>query len=280
MMIIDIHTHIFSREIIQNRDKYCAADACFELLYSQEKAKLLCAEDLINSMDEKGISKSVVLNIGWNTHEMCVRTNGYILEAISKYPTRLIGFCSLQPLEREKAIREIDRCFTAGAQGIGELRPDIQGYDLCDDGLVTPLVELMVKNNAVLLLHASEPVGHAYPGKGTLTPFRLYSFIQRFQKLKIILAHFGGGLAFYELMPEVAAVLHNTYYDTAAAPFLYQPGIYSPLIQIIGNNKLLFGSDWPLLDQKRVLDHIKSGRLSDLDVHNVLYANAAGLFDE
>jgi predicted TIM-barrel fold metal-dependent hydrolase len=277
-MIIDAHTHIFSKDVAQNRDRFCAADPCFDVLYSHPKARLLCVEDLISSMDEQGITRSAILNIGWKNHQSCVRTNDYILDAIARYPSRLIGFCGAQPLEREGAIKEMERCFSSGATGIGELRPDVQGYDLCDAELMNPFVESLIRHARTLVLHASEPVGHLYPGKGSVTPGGLYSFIMEYANLKVILAHFGGGLAFYELMPEVAAGLQNTYYDTAAAPFLYQPQIYRTLVSIAGSGRLLFGSDWPLMDQKRVLDHIRSGGLDGKDLENVTGANAARLF--
>ena len=272
-MIIDSHTHIFSREVLQDREQYCTSDPCFSLLYSSSKARLLCAEELINAMDERCIAKSVVLNIGWASHDICVRTNDYILESIAKYPARLMGFCSIQPSEREKALLEIERCCDAGAKGIGELRPDAQGYDLNDEELMSPLVKYAVKRDMVFLFHASEPVGHMYAGKGEMTPGIMYSFIERHPGLKVILAHLGGGLAFYESMPEVSHTLSNTYYDTAAVPFIYASQIYRALISIGGSSKILFGSDWPLLDPIRVADHIKSANLDPKDAENIFHAN-------
>jgi predicted TIM-barrel fold metal-dependent hydrolase len=55
-----------------------------------------------------------------------------------------------------------------------------------------------------------------------VTPRILFDFISSFREVTVILAHFGGGLMFYELMPEVKDVLTNTYYDTAAAPCVKQ----------------------------------------------------------
>jgi hypothetical protein len=148
---------------------------------------------------------------------------------------------------------------------------------LNDEELMSPLVKYAVKRGMVFLFHASEPVGHIYAGKGGMTPGIMYSFIERHPDLKVILAHFGGGLAFYEVMPEVSGVLSNTYYDTAAAPLLYSPQIYNALISILGSSKILFGSDWPLLDPVKVADHIKSANLDQNDIENILHANAERL---
>ncbi len=277
-VIIDVHTHIFSPEISSRRDYYCSNDACFNLLYGDHVAKLRGVEDLLQSMDANGIDISVVQNIGWTSHDLCCRSNDYIIESILKYPGRLIGFCSIQPREPEKAIAEMDRCFKHGIRGVGELRPDVQGFDLDNSDLLDPLVDFIKKNNAVFSIHASEPVGHEYKGKGNVTPGRLYTFVKHYPDLQIILAHFGGGLPFYELMPEVRSILGNVYYDTAAAPFLYGPGVYTTVNGICGSRKLLYGTDWPLLDQSRVLLHIASGSLSQADSKAILYQNAVHLF--
>ena len=80
-------------------------------------------------------------------------------------------------------------------------------------------------------------------------------------------------------MPEVKDVLTNTYYDTAAAPFLYQPAIYKVAMGIMGPGKILFGSDWPLLAPQRVIEHIKAAGLSQAELNSILGENAQRLFN-
>ena len=137
-------------------------------------------------MDREGIDRSIVLNIGWASHQMCVETNDYIMEAISRYPERLVGFCALQPKEGEAAIAELERCARGGMRGIGEMRPDIQGFDLGDEAAMRPTVEAAANHRFILLIHSSEPVGHLYSGKGNITPDILYRFICQFsQTIKV-----------------------------------------------------------------------------------------------
>ncbi len=273
-MIIDFHTHIFPPWIKEKRDEYLKRDSCFSLLYSQPKAKLVTAEELIASMDENGIDLSVALNIGWVSHELCVATNDYILDSISRYPDRLIGFCSVQPKAGDAAIIELERCAKAGARGIGEMRCDVQGFDLTDKTIMKPLVDAVMKHNLIFLTHSSEPVGHQYIGKGSITPDVLYSFIVSFPNLKLVCAHWGGGLPFYALMPEVAKVLTNVFFDTAATVFLYQPQIFSQVSDIIGSDKILFGSDYPLISQSRIMAQIQSLELAKKDKTKILGGNA------
>ena len=276
-VIMDFHTHIFPPWLRERRDEYMERDACFSLLYSEPKARLATAEELIASMDEAGIDLSVVLNIGWVTHELCVETNDYILDSVSRYPGRLVGFCAIQPRAEDAAIAEIERCARAGAKGIGELRSDVQVFDLDDERTMKPVVDAALKHNLVLLTHSSEPVGHEYSGKGGITPDILYSFISAFPNLRLVCAHWGGGLPFYALMPEVARALANVFFDTAATVFLYKPEVFEQVSHMIGSDRILFGTDYPLMHQSRVLVQVQSARLPEEDKVKILGANAQKL---
>ena len=276
-VIIDFHTHIFPSWLKERRDEYINRDPCFSLLYSQPQARMVTAEELLTNMDEAGIDLSVVLNIGWVGHELCVKTNDYILDSVSRYPTRLVGFCAIQPGAGDAAIAELERCAKAGVKGIGELRSDMQGFDLADKKTMKPLVDAALKHDLILLTHSSEPVGHEYSGKGSINPDILYSFITTFPNLKIVCAHWGGGLPFYALMPEVAKALANVFFDTAATVFLYKPEIFEQMSHIIGSDKILFGTDYPLMHQNRVLAQIQSSQLPEQDKARILGANAQKL---
>ncbi len=276
-MIIDSHTHIFPPEISINRNNYLKADSAFAELYGKPSAKLASAEELIDSMDINGIDMSIVCGFNWSEHELCCESNNYILESISRYPQRLTGLAMLKPEAGDKALYELERCAKGGVKGIGELRPPASGLDRSIDSLWTPLVKFLVENAMVCLFHASEPVGHPYPGKGELTPRILYQFICRHPELKAVLAHWGGGLPFYELMPEVKKTLSNVWYDTAASSFLYSPAIFEHVIGIIGAERVLFGSDYPVIPQKRLIDEIAGMNLDIKSRENILGINAAGL---
>ena len=276
-MIIDFHTHVIPPQIKERRGDYVERDACFALLYSQPGAELATAEEIISNMDECGIDTSVVLNLGWQTHELCMETNDYILESVAKYPKRLFGFCAVQPVAGEKTLREIERCVSNGARGLGELRPDVQGFDLANTKMMKPIVELAVEHGVILLLHASEPVGHEYSGKGKVTPDVIYPFIVNFPELKLVCAHWGGGLPFYALMPEVERSFANVFFDTAATPFLYKPQIFCQVADIVGSEKILFGSDYPLLSPRRIIDKVESTNLSKEDKSKILGGNARKL---
>lgn len=278
-MIIDFHTHIFRPDIRENRERYLGSDPGFGELFSSPKAKIATAEEIIASMDENEIDASAIMNMGWATLEACRRTNDYILEAAARYPKRLIPFVAIQPKAGGAAVGELERCARGGARGIGEMRSDTQGFDLGDKEIMEPIVEVAMKYRLLFNTHASEPVGHLYPGKGAITPDPLYRFILNFPELRVICAHWGGGLPFYALMPEVASALSNTFFDTAATPFLYGPAIFRHVAEIAGADKILFGSDYPLMSPRRVIAQIESVDLSQEIQAMILGDNARRLLE-
>lgn len=277
MMIIDFHTHVLSPRIKESRSRYVERDSAFAQIYSGEKVKIATAEDLIQSMDRDGVDVSVIVNYGWSTHELCVETNDYILESVARYPKRLLGFCAVSSYFDDASLNEIERCARAGIKGVGELRPDTQSTDFTKKEAMEPFVEVLRKHNLIVLTHASEPVGHIYPGKGKATPEVLYEFIASFLDSPVVCAHWGGGLPFYTLMPEVRQALENVYFDTAASPFLYRPEIYQYVSQLVGADRVLFGSDYPVLPASRLLREIDSLGLSEENRVEILSGNARRL---
>ncbi len=235
------------------------------------------AGDLIDSMDQEGVSQAVVVGIGWNDPELAREANDYILEAVMQHPQRLAGFCSVNPGWGERAVLELERCAEAGSKGIGELHPDTQGFDITGTMQLEPFMDAARRLGLPVLLHASEPVGHQYPGKGETTPGKLYRFIENFPENIIICAHWGGGLPFYALMPEVPAVIKNVYFDTAASPFLYRPEVVRTVVDLVGPEKILFGTDFPLIRPKRLLRQVDDAGLEPEDRDAILGGNAARL---
>ena len=135
---------------------------------------------------------------------------------------------------------------------------------------------LAAERKLPVVVHGSEPVGHAYAGKGTTHPDVLLAFVQRFPETRIVCAHWGGGLPFYALMPEVRAALTHVYFDSAASPFLYEPGVFGAVAGTAGTERMLFGSDFPLLRARRVAKEAIAG-LPAKDAAEVLGGNAARL---
>jgi hypothetical protein len=276
-LIIDFHTHIFPPWLQDQRKKYLERDSTFGELYANPKAKLATAEDLLEAMDEDGVDTSVVMGIGWTDAGLAREVNDYIIDSTRHHPRRIVGFAGVNPAWGREAAREVDRCANAGLKGVGELHPDSQAFDLGDVEAMAPLVEAIRHHRLILTTHSSEPVGHIYQGKGATGPEVLWRFVRNFPDLTVVCAHWGGGLPFYSLMPEVGDGLKNVYFDTAASPFLYTSRVFSAVAGLVGPRRILLGSDFPLLRAHRLLRQVQESGLSESDAQLVTWDNAAEL---
>jgi predicted TIM-barrel fold metal-dependent hydrolase len=129
-----------------------------------------------------------------------------------------------------------------------------------------------------VLIHTNEPVGHLYPGKSPNTLGQIYEMVKRFSENKIVLGHWGGGIFFFHLLKkESKNVLKNVYYDTAASPLLYDVDIYTTAVKLAGLEKILFGSDFPLIRQSRYFGEFARSTLSDDEIKSVCGKNARKL---
>jgi len=235
------------------------------------------ADELVASMDAAGVDISVTFPFGWSDPGLAEECNSYTIQAMQDYPGRIIGLASIQPRAGPRAIAELERCARAGMPGIGELMPHGQGYRLSDLALLAPLMEAALALHLFVLTHVSEPVGHIYPGKGNVSVADLATFILAFPQLRVVAAHWGGGFPFYELMPEVHEAAQHVWYDTAASLFLYRPAILPIGVQLVGAEKILFGSDYPLITQERMLQYIRQSGLQEDALKAILGRNAQRL---
>lgn len=203
-------------------------------------------EQLIADMDAAGIDRVVMQGIYFRHHQTCVAQNDWYIDWCRRYPDRLLGFATVQPLAGRQALDEVKRAIDNGLCGIGEILPSAQGHTMRHDEFLA-VVELAINLDIPLCLHGAEPVGHNYPGRAS-TPLQDYVWLaEQYPDLKLILAHLGGLLPYYELNPTIKKIMGHVYYDTAAVPLLYRAEVYKSVVDIVGPEKILYGSDYPLL---------------------------------
>ena len=277
-MIIDVHTHAFPHAIRQSREDFFDNEPAFRLLYDTPHARLVGGDETIAMMDAQGVDKSVIFGFPWRHAEIFKRHNDYILETVGRFPDRLIGLCCLDPLHPE-ASREVRRCLAAGLSGVGELAFYGSGLEQqCLDKL-EPIMALALDYDLPVMIHTNEPVGHTYPGKTPNTLAQIYGLVRRHRRNRIILAHWGGGIFFYTLLKkEVRHALANVWFDTAASPYLYQPEIYQQAVTLAGREKILFGSDYPLIQPARYFKEMARAGLTPDQRASICGRNAARLF--
>lgn len=272
-MIIDSHTHILPPDVISDMPKFMSNDKTLYNLF-HNGGKLGTADSLLDSMDQNNVDFSVVMGMGWVDQSFNSYVNDYLMESHINSGGRLVPVTGITPQHGDIGIYEAERCMSIGSHGFGEIHISEQGLAGKSFHLFEPYMKILTAENFPLVVHSSEPVGHLYPGKGQTNPQELEKLVQSFPNNKIILAHWGGGIIFYEMMKEVSKLMSNVFYDTAATPLLYKDEIFGASLNIVGAKKILFGSDYPLIDQKKILKILNNQLFSDED-RTMIYGEIA-----
>jgi uncharacterized protein len=276
-MKIDCHVHVTPPDIIADWEKYADKEPYFSLISHSKVNKFATAEDVVSVLEKDGFDRAVIFGFGFNDMGLCRYVNDYVIEKTKQFPEKLTGFAVVPP--GKEAAKEIERCFNNGLKGVGELFPEGQSIDLVNKKETADLTGACKELGMPLLLHTNETVGHDYPGKTNIPMQHLEKFILNNPDLKIILAHWGGGIFIYETMKEIKASFRNVYYDTAVTPYLFDERIYRAAKALSLCEKIIFGSDFPILPPSRYIKGLNNSGLSEDDKNLILGINAQKLIN-
>lgn len=278
-MIIDSHIHLLPKRVREDRTPFCLTDPNFAVLYSSQKAKLASEEEILAYLDGAGIEKAVIFGFPWEDHDLVKRNNDEIWAFHQRFPDRILPFAVLSTSGGDAAHDETERTLKAGFAGIGELAMYRGGWSSEDFDALTPSLKLAEMAGVPVVIHVNEPVGHQYPGKIPVDFSGLLNSIKAHPAVNFILAHFGGGIFVYGLMPEIHRIFAHTYLDTAASPFLYDAKVFDIACRIMGPEKVLFGSDYPLLPLSRYLKQMDAAGMDGSLRDAILGGNLSKLLD-
>jgi hypothetical protein len=270
-MLLDVHCHVVPPEIAADPAGFGRRDPHFARLAITKGARFCTGEELLRDMERDGVDRAVAFGFAFKDTGVSRLQNDYAISLAKANPGRIVAFGVLDP-ESPGALQEAERCLSAGARGFGELFPSGHGFSLEGEAM-SRLAYLAADAGVPLLIHVNEPVGHQYPGKGDAGPLDAYRFAVKNPGTTTVFAHLGGGLPFYSAMPEVLA-LANLFYDTAAQPYLFRPQVYRSLEALGILDRIVLGSDYPLLSCKRYLREVEKSGLPAEQVDKIVWRNA------
>jgi uncharacterized protein len=274
-MRIDFHTHIFPPEARERRAPFLH-DPGFSALYASASSRMAGHEDLLGAMKRDGIDSAVAMSFPWTSGEAAGLHNDYLLKASREAAGSIIPFACVPRSCADIAAYTSDLA-RAGFRGIGELAFYHEGFNAPQEEFLASVISAAGECAMAVCLHLNEPIGHDYTGKYQ-TPFSsVYRIVSEHPGVPIILSHWGGGILFYELMPEVRTAFAHVYYDTAASPYLYRDDIYAAAAGIADHGKILFGTDFPLLSAARYVGAIEASPLEEGVKSGILGENARRL---
>ena len=289
-MIIDVHTHLWPGNVITNfLIEYFKSRKIWD-----EKLSVVTAERLLEAMDAANVKISIVSSVALDKNmgnDDLDKINTYVSNEVQNAGSRLIGFCTVDPLGGEASLDILQKGIEVlGHKGL-KLHPPFQQF-YPNDRKVYPLYEKMQQYGLPVLFHT---------GSIGVIPFRdMYAYPTYiddiacdFPKLPIILGHAG------KIWHDEAVMLmrkHKNVYadfstnlgraeDFKALPlswFLYKVKIWAGSF-----DRVLFGSDYPFYFQDETIESLNEARkylnrenknfITDEDIKKMTYLNAEKL---
>lgn len=247
--IIDCHTHAYPKEVVDVPREWALARGerhWADVVAPEDRPSIQGwsdPESMLAAMDAAGVEQAVILGWYWEQESTCRWHNQVMAQWIQVAPSRLRAFAAIYP--NENVLDQLEEAHSLGLSGVGELHLGVQGFDAKNPHWHA-MTEWCVHHNWPVNCHATEMAGHKHPGS---IPTPVQNFVEMAEAapdLKLILAHWGGGLAFFEQNPRLRKLLKNVYYDSSASPLLYDMRVFRQMADLVGIEKLLFGSDYPL----------------------------------
>jgi predicted TIM-barrel fold metal-dependent hydrolase len=202
-----------------------------------------------------------------------------VLEAARANSDVLIPFASVDPHKGKLGVREAHELIEAGARGF-KFHPNIQAF-WPNDREFFPLYDVIAQAGLIALFHSGTTgIGAGMPGGAGVrlkysNPMAVDDVAAEFPNLDIILAH--PSFPWQEEALAVAVHKPNVYIDLSGWSPKYFPEILVQYINTRLRDKMLFGSDYPLITPDRWMADFEKLSIRDEVRPLVLKVNAARL---
>lgn len=253
--IIDSHCHIFPEKIATKAASAIGNFYHLPMHFNGSIAGLLQSGNKIN------VQKYVVHSTATSIHQV-KSINDFIIDATKTHP-EFIGYMTLHPdMEENELEIEIERCKAEGLKGI-KLHPDFQKFYI-DENKAHKIYRQAQAVLPILFHVGDDRYDYSHP-------YRLADIAMAYPDLECIAAHMGG-YTMWELV-ECFKGLKNVYYDTCSSLFALTAEKAVDIINMLGEDKFFFASDYPMWDHEEELKRFLNLALSDKQRDKILYTN-------
>ena len=260
MRVFDIHVHIYPDGIAEK-----AVRSIGDFYGGMQPQGNGLLSDCIRRMDEAGVERFAAHSVALSPHNV-ESINRFIMEIRSRHPDRIVPFAAIHP-DMEDMQAAVDGIVAQGFRGI-KIHPDIQRFQV-DGERAAPMVEA-IAGRLPLLIHCGDP---RFDNDG---PQRILNLRRRFPRQPIICAHFGGWSEWKqvnELLPG-----NDLMIDTSSSLYMYPAAEAERAVRRFGAENVFYGTDYPMFTPKEELERFMRLRLSDREREDILWNNAARLF--
>ncbi len=258
---IDFHTHAFPDALAPRAMKALLAEAPGIKAYLDGTIA-----DLLRSMDQAGIEKSVIC---------CIATKPEQYEPILRWcgeirSDRLIPFPSVHPAD-PACTDHIQRIRAEGFDGV-KLHPFYQDF-YADEDRMFAFYEEVIRQDLLLVMHTGYDI--AFPRIRRADPEKLLGMAETFPDLKLVTTHLGAWQQWDEVRRHLLG--RKIYMEMSFA--LEELGPARAREMILGHPEgyLLFGTDSPWTDQAGTLTLLENLQLPEKKLKPILADNALSL---
>jgi predicted TIM-barrel fold metal-dependent hydrolase len=220
-------------------------------------------ENVIPAMDAGGVDRSVLFNI-W--HPEGTTGNSDTAELVATNPDRFIGFAFVSPVMPERMVPELERAIDQlGFLGI-KLYPPFTNINLNEPAWF-PIYEFANERRLPLIWHTGI--------EAEAMPCYVAEVAKRFPRANFICGHSGNCPPMRRMAIDAARECENVFLETCST--FRTPGAIEQLVDEAGADRVLFGSDLPLMDPRSQIGKIITADIDDAAKRLVLGGNAARL---
>ncbi|MGC2192524.1 MAG: amidohydrolase family protein [Candidatus Dormiibacterota bacterium] len=272
MKSIDVHVHPYTEEVLAVTPEWFWGHARKTFNFGGQP---ITVDDMVRTMDQSEVETSVLLAFDCETTHGWKVSNEVVANLVAQRPDRFIGFASVDPNKHQLAVIELEHAVRElGMRGL-KLHPPTQHF-YPNDRAHYPLWAKAQELGIPVLVHT----GHNQSG-GRLQygdPTLLDEVALDFPDLKIILAHFG--FPWVNQAISVVWIRRNCYLELSGWSPKYIPDTIWHYARSIFPDRVLFGTDAPVMTAARWLQDFGAIQLPDSVKHKILYQNAHRLLFE
>lgn len=226
------------------------------------------AGDMVHAMDRVGTRCCIAAaHAGISTDYRL--GNSQVIAAMREFPGRILGYCCVNPnYPADEMLAELERCFDAGMTAV-KLHPSVHRQPIDSDGY-RPAWDYANEHGLVILTHTEGG------STGTCGVALVGKCAERFPNTRVLFGHSGFGYGGAKGCIEVARNTPNAFFDIAASMCDFR--LVEMLVDGIGAERVLFGTDLPFLDCRMQVGRMAFSALDDDQMRLVLAGNARRLF--
>jgi predicted TIM-barrel fold metal-dependent hydrolase len=278
VIAIDVHTHA-ERNAGQPQDEVTGAVLKAAAAYFGGSPPQPTAQEVADYYRERNMM-AVIFTVDDEAGMGRRRVgNAEVIETARANPDVLIPFASVDPHKGKLAVREAHELIEAGVRGF-KFHPNTQAF-WPNDHAYYPLYEVIAEAGLIALFHSGTTgIGAGMPGGGGVrlkfsNPMAVDDVAADFPELDVILAH--PSFPWQEEALAIAVHKPNVYIDLSGWSPKYFPEILVRYTNTLLKDKMLFGSDYPLITPDRWLSDFERLPIKDEVRPLVLKENAARL---